>query len=356
MKTQLKVLITFLTLALFLNNISYSQVGGGSTYEFLNLTNSARIAAMGGNFLAIKDNDITLTVTNPSLITDKMHDHLAFSFVDYFADINYGFVTYSRTFKKLGSFTAGIQYIDYGTFVRANDFGYKYGEFIVTEDAFHIGWARQLDSNFSIGANLKAIYSALESYYSFGLAVDIAASYYNSENNFTASFIARNIGRQISYYTDGNREPLPFELQLGISKRLEHVPFRYSILIRHLEKFDLTYDDPNDDDEKFDPLTGEPIPEKKFEEIADKVMRHIIIGGEFMLSKNFGLRFGYNYQRRKELKVNSKVSTVGFSWGMGFKISKFHLSYSRATYHLVGSPNFMTITTNLSDYYSKRNK
>jgi len=79
-------------------------------------------------------------------------------------------------------------------------------------------------------------------------------------------------------------------------------------------------------------------------------MRHLIIGAEFALARNFYLRMGYNYQRRKELRVASRISTVGFSWGFGMRISKFHFSYARATYHLAGSPNIITITTNLSDF------
>ncbi|MBE0640666.1 MAG: hypothetical protein IH599_01440, partial [Bacteroidales bacterium] len=65
-----------------------AQTGGNSTFAFLNLVNSARVGAMGGNFLAIKDNDPTLAVYNPSLISPGIHNHLALSFVDYYADIN----------------------------------------------------------------------------------------------------------------------------------------------------------------------------------------------------------------------------------------------------------------------------
>ncbi|MCK4639193.1 MAG: hypothetical protein KAT33_07210, partial [Bacteroidales bacterium] len=149
-------------------------------------------------------------------------------------------------------------------------------------------------------------------------------------------------------------EPLPFELQLGLSKRLKHLPFRYSILITHLEKWDLTYEDPNNPSEGTDPITGEPNKKNGFEEFGDKLMRHIVIGGEFLITKNFSVRLGYNYQRRQELKVDSKLSTVGFSWGLGLRISKFHFSYSRSAYHLVGSPNYITITSCLSDFVSKK--
>ena len=338
----------------FSNNLSYSQIGGDNTYEFLNMPNSARIAALGGNFLAIKDNDITLALANPSIITSDMHNQLALSFVDYFSDINYGFVSYSRTFPEIGSFVGTMQFIDYGKFTLADETGQKYGNFKASEYALNVGWGRELDSAFSIGANFKMIYSALESYTSFGIAVDVAGSYHIAKKQFTVSFIARNIGLQLKSYRTGNSEPLPFELQLGLSKRLKHLPFRYSILLTHLEKWDLTYENTNNPSGGTDPITGEPNKKGGFEKFGDKLMRHIVIGGEFLITKNFSVRIGYNYQRRQELKVDSKLSTVGFSWGLGLRISKFHFSYSRSAYHLVGSPNYITITTCLSDFVSRK--
>ena len=355
MSKYLKLSGLSLILCFLLSNNSYSQIGGDNTYEFLNMTNSARIAAMGGNFLAIKDNDITLALANPSLITDKMHNNMALSFVDYYSDISYGFASYSRTFDKIGSFVGSMQFIDYGEFTYADITGEQFGKFDVAELAMNVGWGRQLDSLFSIGANFKMIYSALESYKSFGIAVDVAGTYHNSDNDFTVSLLVRNIGRQIVSYRAGNPEPLPFEIQLGMSKRLSHLPFRYSILLTHLEKWDLSYENQFDSQSGIDPITGEDIKENKIGDFADNLMRHIVVGGELLLSKNFSIRLGYTYQRRQEMKVNTKLSTIGFSWGFGFRISKFHFNYSRSAYHLVGSPNYITMTTNLSDFFGRKN-
>ena len=351
---RILTLFTIISLIVLSNNTLYSQIGGKGIYEFLNLPNSARIASVGGDFLPVKDNDITLSLANPSIINAEMNNQLALSFVDYFSDINYGFAMYSRTFEKFGSFTGAMQYINYGKFDYADISGEKQGTFKAAEYAFNIGWGRQLDSTFSIGANFKTIYSVFESYKSFGMAVDIAGTYYNEKTLLTVSLIAKNIGLQLKPYYSENTEPLPFELQLGLSKKFKHLPFRYYILLNHLEKWDLTYEDPLNPTDEVDPFTGEVKTKGGFDKFMDKSMRHVIIGGELIFTKNFSIRVGYNYQRRKEMKVDSKISTVGFSWGFGLKISKFRFSYARSRYHLAGSPNFITITTNLSDFYSKR--
>lgn len=346
--------ISFITI--FLAGFAFSvnaQIGGSYTYAFLDLPNSARISALGGNANAIKDNDLSLCLVNPSLLTPKMNNQVALSFVDYFSDINYGFVSYMRDFKKIGMFDASMQFINYGKFTNADATGETYGTFTAGEYAMNIGWGRQLDSVFSIGANLKNIYSHLDTYNSYGIAVDVAGTYSSKKRQFTATLIAMNIGRQLDYYVDGNKEPLPFEIQLGVAKKLAHTPFRFSIVVRHLEKWDLTYVDPNHPVLTVDPLTGDPIPQKKFGKFLDKGMRHIVVGGELIPSKNFSLRLGYNYERRKELKVDSKSSTVGFCWGFGFRIKQFNFSYARARYHLAGSPNTITIATNLTDFIHK---
>ena len=330
-----------------------AQIGGNSTYSFLNLSNSARITAMGGHAFAIQDNDINLALVNPSLINEAMNNHLSFSFVDYFADINYGYALYSKTFKKVGSFTGGAQYLNYGKFVLADETGQNLGNFTAADYCMNIGWGKSLDSTFSIGANLKGIYSKLEKYSSSGVAVDVAGTYNNPKNNFTASLLFSNIGRQIKPYTEGNYERLPFEIQIGLSKRLKHVPFRLSVVATHLEKFDLTYESSVGVTPSVDPLTNEPTSPQRVSDIADKVMRHFVFGGEMLLSKNLNFRLGYNYQRRKEMKIESKGSTVGFSWGFGLRISYFQFSFARSKQHLSNSPNTLTITTNLSNFIKK---
>jgi hypothetical protein len=330
-----------------------AQVGGKGTYQFLNLPNSARIAALGGNFLTINDDDITLTLANPSLINENMHNQLGFSFVDYYTDVNYGFAQYSRTWEKAGSFVGTMQYIDYGQFKETDEAGVEYGYFNAGEYALNIGWGRKLTPLWAVGANAKLIYSSLESYNSFGIGVDVAGSYFSKDELFDASILFRNIGYQIVAYHSGNHEPLPFEIQAGLSKKLKHIPFRVTTLITHLEKWDLRYENPVNPSGGIDPVTGEPNEISGIDEFADNLMRHIIIGGELTIAKVLSLRGAYNYQRRQEMKIADKVSTVGFSWGIGLRIKQFQFSYARSAYHLVGSPNFITLMVDMEKFSKK---
>jgi hypothetical protein len=117
----------------------------------------------------------------------------------------------------------------------------------------------------------------------------------------------------------------------------------------------MTYTNPEEVEENTDLLTGEVDEKSAFQEKSDLVMRHIIVGGELLVSKNFYIGMGYNYQRRMELKVDSRPFTVGISWGFGFRISKFHFAYARANYHLAGPSNHFSISTDLGSFVKKAN-
>src|SRR3972149_2755867 len=165
----------------------FCQPGGNNTYEFLNLVTPARVAALGGEVISINDGDLNLALLNPSMLNAAMHNHLSLSFADYFSDINYGSAIYSRTYQKYGSFSAGMQYIHYGTFKEADETGRILSEFTADDYTLNLGWGRAIGSMFSIGANLKMIYSSyyLYDYNSFGLAIDLAGTYHNAARQIT---------------------------------------------------------------------------------------------------------------------------------------------------------------------------
>ena len=329
---------------------AHAQIGGTATFASLDLVNSAREAALGGNLICVKDGDINLAIKNPSLLDSSMDSQLALSYVNYFTDINYGYVAFAKAIPKYGFFDIGMQYINYGTFALTDETGIQTGEFSAGDYTLNMGWGHELKYGFSVGANLKNMYSHIESYSAYGLATDLAGTYSNEKYMFTAALLIKNIGVEVKPYVSGNRERLPLDIQLGISKRLSHMPFRLSIIADHLEKPNISFTDPTE--------TTTDIVTQEVTQIepglGTKIAEHFIFGGEFLPSKHFSLRFGYNFRRRSELGIDAKMGFVGFSWGFGVKISMFQLSYAMATYHLGGTSNNFTITTNLSQFHSKK--
>jgi hypothetical protein len=328
------------------------QSGGDNTYDFLSITNSARVASLGGQQISLYDNDLNMVYHNPSLLTPEMDKHLVVNYINYFAGINIGYVAYAWKPEKNYTLGIGLHYLNYGEFVGADASGIKTGSFRASDYALNFFYSRPiLDSLFQFGATVKPLYSQLETYTSLGIAFDLGLTYYNADKLFTAALVVKNTGFQITRYNpDQPREPLPFEIQLGITQQLRHAPFRFSITGQQLQKPNLLYETEEDIADSIDPITGEEVETDPLGEFADNFMRHFILGVEFIPTKNFYISLGYNYKRRQELKIEDNASMVGFSYGFGLKLKKVSISYGRATYHLSGASNHFSASINLSEF------
>lgn len=324
-----------------------AQTGGDHVYDFLNLTHSGLVTSLGGTNVSLPAGDLDLAYHNPALLNVSMDKSLAINYVSYFAGINYGMAMYSMSFPSIGNFAAGITYLNYGSFKETDESGNITGTFTAAEYAFSLIYSRRIDSLFTVGINLKPVLSHLEKYTSIGAAFDIGAIYNSPNNLFSAGLVIKNVGLQITTYAGEARQKLPFEIQAGVSQRLLHAPFRFSLTLRHLEKFDLTYNYPLNPGSQ----TGTPPGNKS--EFGENLLRHMIFGTELIPHKNFYIAAGYNYQRRRELQIDSKVSTVGFSWGFGINTSFFSLGYGRATFHLAGASNNLSLILRPNMFYRK---
>ncbi len=283
----------FVFFSLLLGIKIFSQVGGAYTYAFLNQTNSARVASLGGKSISLSDGDLNMPFHNPSLLSDEMDNHLVMNYVGYFADIKYGYVSYAKSFDSLGNFAIGLHYMDYGEFQSADIFGERSGTFHAAEYALNIIYSRKIDSFITVGAILKPIYSSFESYNSIGLAADIGINYYHPVKLFSASMVFKNIGSQITtYYGGGDREAIPFEIQAGVSQKLAHAPFRFSLTLQHLQKWNLQYETDLENQNSFIYEEEVITTSEKIGEIGDNLLRHAILGLEFIPGKNFYTAFG----------------------------------------------------------------
>ncbi len=332
-----------------------AQQQSGRVYEFLSLSPTARISALGGLAAPGLDIDPGMALLYPSLLDPSMSKYASMNFSDYFSDIHYGNVSYFRNFENIGMFALTLDYISYGKIKETDEFGLVTGEFSPFEFALGVSWGMPLNEWFSIGSKIKFINSSFYTYNSSGLASDISVSYKNPENNIAMVLLARNAGRQITYY-NSQSEPLPFDLMLGFSKKLNNAPFRFSILANNLHNFNLRFDEP---EPQFEDIEDEELDTSSNDWISrtgDNILRHLVLGVEVLPTKNFNFQVAYNFRKRGELGLDTRMSTVGLSWGVGIRISKFAFHYGRSQFHLGGSQNHITVGTNLDDLFGRTSK
>jgi hypothetical protein len=335
-------LVLLFTLAFFSGK---AQIGGETTYQFLELTNSARMAALGGNQIALTDSsDLNLPFHNPALLHTGMNNMMLVNYVNYFMDINYGYASYARSYNGIGNFALGMHYINYGEFKEATELGELTGNFFnAAEYSLNMIYSNHYQ-RLSYGVNLKPVFSVFESYRSFGLAADLGVNFSSKDSLTHVALVARNIGGQLTtYYEDGNHEPIPFNLQAGISTRLRYAPVIFSLTMQHLSNWDLGYSEAEEESlENWHELQ---------ESFAKQIMRHAVLGVEILPSDNFSIRAGYNFQRRQELKFDERLSTVGFSLGFGLKVKRFRLDFATSRFHLAGSSNLFSLAINLNERF-----
>jgi hypothetical protein len=347
---------TFYLICLHLLVISSlnAQFGRRYTYEFLSLPTSARVTSLSGIGLFVQDDDINLASINPSLLNDKMNKSISFNHNFHFADIANGHVAVGKSFGKFTTHL-GFTYVNYGTSLLTDEFDNKLGTFNASDRAIVAGVGTMLNERISAGVNVKGIFSNIESYQSIGVATDLALSYHNPEKKVVYSFLVKNLGAELSSY-HGSRLQSPLDIQIGFSKRLEHLPLRFSIIGHQLQQWNIRYDDP--DNQGNVNFLGESSEQSGFEKSIDNLFRHLMFNAELSLGKTegFKLRAGYNHFRRRELNLSTIRSMAGFSFGFGMKIKKINFEYGLGYHHLAGATNHISIMTNLDRFKKKVNE
>jgi hypothetical protein len=340
--------IAFLVVA----NQIFAQVGGEHVYEFLNLSSSARVTGLGGHVIAVQDDsDVVLGYNNPAALNPRMHQELSFNYNFYLADVNSGFFSYGHHLEKWDVTLSGsAKFINYGEFQAANVQGTIEGTFKASETAIVLGASKRLYEKLTVGVNGMLISSRLAEYSSIGVNSDVGFIYSDTSKQFNIALVAKNLGRQITRYNTES-EFLPFDLQLGISKRLAHLPFRWSVIYHNLHRWNITFDDPNSEESTLF-LIDDQGGDSKSDVFFDNLARHLVFNGEFIFGKreNFRIRLGYNHQRKRELSLEQLRSAAGFAFGLGLRFKRFGIEFGHGFYHVAGGTNHVSITSNLKTF------
>ncbi|MDO1500809.1 type IX secretion system protein PorQ [Winogradskyella maritima] len=321
-----------------------AQLGGESTYQFLNLVTSPRQAALGGKIITNFDQDVSDALYNPASINGDMHNQLALNFSSYLGGIGYGTASYAYTYdRRLQTFHAGITYINYGQFEGYDLDGNSTGEFSGNEVALSGAYNYKIPwSDFYIGGAVKIISSKLEQYSSIGGAVDVGIMYVNEDIDFNAAVVVRNFGTQFTTYA-GLREPLPLEVNFGMSQTLEYVPIRWHMTFENLQQWPIRFANPA---RTTTDLNGNQTEEKVG--FVSELLRHTILGAELFPDRGFNLRIGYNFRRSEELRIADQRDFSGISFGVGIKLNKMKFSYTHARYTSASNTSFFGLQIDLN--------
>ncbi|MFZ4621019.1 MAG: PorV/PorQ family protein, partial [Bacteroidota bacterium] len=240
----------------------------------------------------------------------------AVGYTSHVLDIKSGFAAYTQNVQEIGVVGFGVNYINYGSFDGMNDQGISTGTFGAGDLAVSATLASIFDENLYYGVTGKYIYSSIADVNSSALGLDLGIMYLiPGDDQIALGASLTNMGSQIDYYGT-KKEPLPFEIKIGGTIKPAHLPLQLNV------NFNKLNEERNSFFDKFTSFT---------------------LGGEFTLSKALRFRFGYNNERRKELKIGTSAGMAGFSLGGGLVLKGLRLDYGFNSYGEIGSISRITI-------------
>ncbi len=324
-----------------------AQSGGQHAFEFLRMPPSARILALGGAHVSMTDGDPLVAFVNPAVLNDESHSKVSLGFLNFVGGVNAGTANYAHKLKDIGYFHAGIQYLNYGTFLEADAYGNTYGNFSAGDVAVTYGMARAFDK-FSFGANFKLLNSHLAYQSAWGGALDFGGTWYHPKWTLGVGAVLRNVGMQFSSLSGGAGFRLPLTAEIGISKRIPHTPMRFSLTLTDLQQPVLFRNDPSLPP-TYD-LAGNLIPPKS--QTANNIFGHTVWGLEFLITKYIHLRAAYNHRRRVEMRLENREGLWlgGFSVGGGLRLNRFYFDYGYAGYHAAGGMHQFSVAFHLNSF------
>lgn len=288
-----------------------------TVYNFLRLPVSAHAAALGGENISIDDDDPTLVFHNPALASNVADRSLNLNYMTYMEGVKVASASFVKAFRERATWALEAQYVDYGTMKHTTVDNEVLGDVSAKDIAVGGTFTYTLSDKIAGGVTAKFVSSSLAGYNSIGVAVDLGVNYLNPDLGLSLSAVARNLGGQLKAYED-DFEKLPFDLQLGVSKRLGESPLRFSVTMTRLHDWD------------------------------DKFINHFIFGAEAFLSDNIWLGGGINPRRSDDMKISDGESEsshgAGFSLGGGLQLDRFKLQVAYGKYHVSASSLIINVT------------
>ena len=280
-----------------------------NAYNFLRLPVSAHEAALGGENVSIVADDPSLMFSNPALLWNVSDKTIGLNYMNYMEGVNTASASFNRTVGEKAAWAVSGQYLDYGTMREVDENNVQTGEFRAKDIALAGYFSYLLSNRLTGGIAAKFVYATIGSYNAAAVCVDLGLNYYNPENEWSLSLVAKNLGGQIDAFDD-EYDRMPFDLQLGVSKRLLHTPLRLSATLHDLGHWNY------------------------------KFIRHVALGAELLLSEQVWVGVGYNFQRARQMSILSATDQeesnhgAGLTLGAGLSLQRFKLGVAYGKYHV----------------------
>lgn len=316
---------------------SSAQTSDG--YSFLNIPTSSHVFGLGGNNIAIIDDDVTLADQNPALIGPELDKQVAVNYMLYMSSGNFAGARFGMGAGEHSGWAVGLRYLNYGKFDGYDEFGTPTGSFTPSDLVVEGTYARDITGRWRGGANLKIAYSNYEQYSALAIAADLGVNYYDEEKDLSLSLVLKNMGGQVKRFHD-RYVRVPFDIQLGYMQTIGNLPLQVSVTANNLTRWKIPYYSYNSNDEEI------LLVKNGF---FTNFFRHLIFGVQYQPTDAFYACIAYNYKTRTDMSAYKASFLSGFSIGAGFKIKGFYIGAAYAMPHKSASSLMVNLSCSLGE-------
>lgn len=311
----------FIIFLFYAASATAQTTAGTRIFDFLQYSGHAQATALGGTNISHIQEDIGMIWQNPALLRPAQSGAADMGFSAFYGGIKqYALTTGFHIPRAALTAAIGINYFDYGTIDQTDIAGNIFGSFHPADYIIQATVSRQYESRWHYGINLKYIGSEYGPFRSNGLAIDAGITYTDSANLWQAGITLKHMGWQINPYAGADRDGLPFDLQLGISKKLANAPLQFSLTAHRLPEFPI---------KNASPASGE----SRRTTLAESMLLHIIMATQVTLANRVELTLAYHPLRRKELVIaRSAGGFTGLSIGAGVMFNRLRIRYAAGFY------------------------
>ncbi len=314
-KTALIIILMLLTLS---SGAQESQ----TEYNFLRIPVSAHGAALGGDNITIIEDDASLMISNPALLSSVSDKTIGLNFMNYMQGANTASATFAKVLKERMSIGFAAQYMDYGKMKEMDENNVQTGEFSAKDIVASGTLSYLLGKNIAGGITTRFINSYIGNYNSLALGVDLGLNYYHPEKELSVSAVVKNLGGELNAY-DEEYGKMPLDIQLGVTKKLTGAPFRLSATLVDLNHLD------------------------------QKFINHLVAGVDIIISPQLYVAGGYNFRRASEMEIISDGEErgsshgAGLSLGAGILLDRFKLNLAYGKYHVTSHSLIINVSFQL---------
>jgi hypothetical protein len=314
-----------------------------ATFKFLNIPSSSRHNYLGKAAIVTFDPDIDIALANPALIQYHTRNKIMASSALYFTSL-YGNLAYSGNNSKFDiPFVAGVNFISYGQQIQTDVQGNQIGKFNPTELSLY-GAASKTYENYTFGLNVKFAYGDYYVAKIAGVSADMSMLYRDVYRDIYVSFMLKNVGYK--FIGEKTRTAsMPFDMQLGFSKKLKHFPLRFSIVAQDLYLWNSTNSD----------VDYGVWPLNKYYSRSEmgflgNLMSHFIFGGEINFGTVFKVGASYDVKKSIEGRFEQFRGLNGLALGFGVYTRKYNFGYSYSRITPISVNHQFTLTANLNEF------